>query len=302
MSGQTHNAGVSVVVPVYNGEATIAQTVEYLLTQSLTPREILIIDDGSTDKTAEILKPFANQILYTFKGNGGPASARNLGVKLASGGFVAFTDSDCLPERDWLQRLMSRFDFAEVAGVGGAVKGIDDSVIGQYVDLARLMEPAENQQGEIEYLITANACFRRDVLLAAGLFDERFRKPGGEEPALCRRIRERGFQFRFAADAVVLHHHRQTVGSFLRTLSNYGEGRFLLGQLWPDYQVRQPRKTFFRQMIAVRSLAQQFLAHARHHGTKKAMAFSALDYLRQLAFLRGYIRAGSVPRPVGSAD
>lgn len=278
------------MVPVYNGAATIAQTVERLLNQSLTPREILIIDDGSTDNTADVLKPFANQILYTFKENGGPASARNLGARLASGSFVAFTDSDCLPERDWLRLLVVGFDSEEIAGVGGAVKGIDDSLIGQYVDFARLMEPAENPSGEIEYLITANACFRREALLSAGLFDERFRKPGGEEPAVCRRIRELGFQFRFAPEAVVLHHHRQTISSFLRTLSNYGEGRFLLGQLWPDYQIQRPTRDFFRQIVAVRSLAQRASMYAGQHGAKKALAFSALDYLRQLAFLRGYLR------------
>ena len=278
------------MVPVYNGATTVAQTVECLLRQSLTPREILIIDDGSMDNTANVLKPFANQILYTFKENGGPASARNLGARLASGSFVAFTDSDCLPERDWLRLLVAGFDSDEIAGVGGTVKGIDDSLIGQYVDLTRLMEPAENPLGEIEYLITANACFRREALLAAGLFDERFRKPGGEEPAVCRRIRELGFQFGFAAEAVVLHHHRQTVSSFLRTLSNYGEGRFLLGQLWPDYQLQRPAHDFFRQMIAVRSLAQRVSSYAGQHGAKKAVAFSALDYLRQLAFLRGYLR------------
>ncbi len=290
MAEQIYNFEISVVVPVYNGVETIVQTVECLLNQNLTPREIIIIDDGSTDRTADVLKSFTNQILYTFKENGGPASARNLGVKLASSDFVAFTDSDCLPERDWLQQLVAGFDSAEVAGVGGAIKGIDDSLIGQYVDLARLMEPAENPSGEIEYLITANACFRRDVLLRADLFDERFRKPGGEEPALCRRIRERGFQFRFATDAVVLHHHRQTVSSFLRTLSNYGEGRFLLSQLWPDYQVQQPGKTFFRQMIAVRSLAQRVSAYSDKYGAKKALMFSSLDHLRQLAFLWGYLR------------
>ncbi|MFN0108595.1 MAG: glycosyltransferase family 2 protein [Blastocatellia bacterium] len=285
-----NNADVSVVVPVYNGVATIARTVECLLNQTLTPTEIIIIDDGSTDETAEVLQQFGKRISYQFKQNGGPASARNLGVTLARGSFVTFTDSDCLPDRDWLRWLVAGFDSDEIAGAGGSVKSVDDSLIGEYVDLLRLMEPAENQSGEIEYLITANACFRRDALLAVGLFDERFRKPGGEEPALCRRIRELGYEFRFAAEAVVLHHHRQTVGSFWRTFQNYGEGRFRLGQLWPDYQIQNPARTLFRQMIAVRSLARQFHAYARNLGIKKAALFALLDYLRQLAFLWGYLR------------
>lgn len=284
------NAEVSIIVPVFNGAATIANTVEHLLAQSLPPKEIIVVDDGSTDATADALKPFENQICYHFKPNGGPASARNFGARLATAEFIAFTDSDCLPDRNWLKHLLAGFDSPQIAGVGGSVKSVDDSLLGEYIDLLRVMEPAENANGEIEYLITANACFRRDALLAANLFDERFRKPGGEEPALCRRMRELGHQFRFAPKAVVQHHHRQTVGSFLRTIRNYGEGRYLLGQLWPDYRIAHPTRTFFRQMVAVRSLIRQFLAYFRRHGANKALVFSALDYLQQLAFLRGYLR------------
>ncbi len=283
----------SIVVPVFNGATTIVSTVEHLLNQSLSPKEIIVVDDGSTDDTIEVLKPFETRINYQFKPNGGPASARNFGARLATAEFIAFTDSDCLPDRNWLKNLLAGFDSPNVAGVGGSVKSVNDSLIGEYVDLLQMLEPAKNSNGEIEYLITANACFRREALLAAELFDERFRKPGGEEPALCRRMKELGHQFRSAPQAVVLHHHRQTVGSFLRTIRNYGEGRYLLGKLWPDYQIADPTRTFFRQAVAIRSLASGVLAYVRQHGVKKALAFSALDYLRQLAFLRGYLRGVS---------
>ncbi|MDX2042635.1 MAG: glycosyltransferase [Acidobacteriota bacterium] len=313
----------SIVVPVFNGAATIAETVERLFDQSLPPKEIIFVDDGSTDNTVETInrvlqknrysptKPHEENTKATFslrdsscdfvdesipevrvvtKPNGGPASARNFGARLATAEFIAFTDSDCLPDREWLKNLLAGFDSPNVAGVGGSVKSVDDSLIGEYVDLLQMLEPAKNPNGEIEYLITANACFRREALLAVELFDEHFRKPGGEEPALCRRMKELGHQFRYAPQAVVLHHHRQTVGSFLRTIRNYGEGRYLLGKLWPDYQIANPTRTFFRQAVAIRSLASGFPAYVRQHGVKKALAFSALDYLRQLAFLRGYLR------------
>lgn len=320
------NLEASIVVPVFNGAATIAETVERLFDQSLPPKEIIVVDDGSTDNTVETInrvlqknrysptKPHeentkggtvwiflretsrdlvdgtCSEVKVLCKSNGGPASARNFGARLATAEFIAFTDSDCLPDQNWLKNLLAGFDSPNVAGVGGSVKSVDDNLIGEYIDRSRLMEPAENSNGEIEYLITANACFRHEALLTAGLFDERFRKPGGEEPALCRRMKELGHQFRFAPQAVVLHHHRQTVGSFLRTIRNYGEGRYLLGKLWPDYQIANPTRTFFRQAVAIRSLASGFPAYVRQHGVKKALAFSALDYLRQLAFLRGYIR------------
>lgn len=320
------NAEVSIVVPVFNGAATIANTVKHLIAQSLPPKEIIVVDDGSTDATLSVLRSISRKQLFSStksheentkgktapfslrdsscdfvdesipevrvvtKPNGGPASARNFGARLAATEFIAFTDSDCLPDRNWLKHLLAGFDSPDVAGVGGSVKRVDDSLLGEYIDLLRVMEPAENANGEIEYLITANACFRREALLAANLFDERFRKPGGEEPALCRRLKELGYQFRFASKAVVQHHHRQTVGSFLRTIRNYGEGRYLLGQLWPDYQIARPARTFLRQMVAIRSLAGKFVTYLRQHGANKALAFSVLDYLQQLAFLRGYLR------------
>lgn len=319
------NAEISVVVPVFNSAATIADTLEHLLDQSLPPKEIIIVDDGSTDDTPKVInqvlqknrfsaKPHeehtepktarsflretpsdfvgevCSEVKVLWKLNGGPASARNFGARLAAGSLIAFTDSDCLPDRKWLNSLIGGFDSPRIAGVGGTVKSVDGSLMGEYVDLLGVLEPAENAEGEIEYLITANACFRREALLRAGLFDERFRKPGGEEPALCRRLTELGYQFRSTPEAVVLHHHRQTVSSFLRTISNYGEGRYLLGQIWPDYEINHPARNLLRQMIAVRSLMRQFPVYAKEHGAKKALAFSCLDYLRRLAFLRGYLR------------
>ena len=89
---------ISVVIPVYNGEKTIVQTIECLLRQSLAPDEIIVVDDGSTDGTRETLRKFDQRITLLTQLNSGPASARNRGVRAAKSAFVAFTDSDCLPE------------------------------------------------------------------------------------------------------------------------------------------------------------------------------------------------------------
>src|SRR5262245_31361499 len=101
-SAQTNNRpSVTVIVPVYNGARTILKTIECLLNQSLQPHEIIIVDDGSTDETEGLLCNVDPEITCLRKENGGPASARNLGIRASQTDFVAFTDSDCLPKRDW---------------------------------------------------------------------------------------------------------------------------------------------------------------------------------------------------------
>ncbi len=284
------SAAITVVVPVYNGAMTVSRTIECLLRQSLRPAEIIVVDDGSTDKTYEVLRGFDGRITCLTQANNGPASARNRGVIAARGDFVAFTDSDCLPDRDWLFNLSRGFEGDRVAGVGGSVRSADRGLTGEYVDAVGLLHPQPDESGEILYLITANACFRREVLIEAGLFNERFRKPGGEEPDLCLRVRRLGYGFRFVEQALVRHYHRQTIGSFLKTIANYGEGLYILGRLWPDYRINSPLKRLLRRLIELRSLVRRIPAYAVSYGLYRAVYFSFLDYLRQIAFLSGYLR------------
>jgi len=89
-------ATVSVVIPVYNNEAYIAAAVESVLSQSLLPTEIIVVDDGSTDGTAEALKSLRNSIKYVFQENRGEPAARNRGIREASGKYIAFLDGDDL--------------------------------------------------------------------------------------------------------------------------------------------------------------------------------------------------------------
>ena len=281
---------ISVVIPVYNGEKTVVQTVECLLRQSCRPDEIIVVDDGSTDGTREALRKFDQRIKLLAQPNSGPASARNRGVKAAKSMFVAFTDSDCLPDKDWLFNLSLGFDNERIAGVGGAVRSAIRGLTGEYVDAVRLLDPQPDKDGAIPYLITANACFRREALIEAGLFNERFRKPGGEEPDLCFRIRRLGYEFRFVEQALVHHHHRQTIKSFLKTIANYGEGLYVLGRLWPDYHIESPLRGLIRKLVALRPVIQRIPGYAARYGFSRAVYFSLLDYLRQVALLSGYLR------------
>lgn len=84
---------VSVVIPVFNRKCYLPEAIESVFNQSVPPYEVIVVDDGSTDGSAEVIKSFAS-VRYHFQPNQGVAAARNQGVRLAEGSFFAFLDSD----------------------------------------------------------------------------------------------------------------------------------------------------------------------------------------------------------------
>ncbi len=291
MAEQTGSPKVSVIVPVYNGARTIREVVNCLLKQTLPPHEIIVVDDGSTDGTAETLKEFAGQLVLLRKRNGGPASARNQGIGASSGELVAFTDSDCLPQSGWLSELVKGFDGPGVGGVGGVTKRADRGMMSEYADESHLLGHATDAEGKITTFPTANACFRKDVLVEARLFDEYFTKPGGEDVELCYKIRGLGYELRLAEEALVLHHHRRTLRAFLKTMSNYGEGQYALDVKWPERRrMTDPRRELLRSVVAARSMLKRLIVYRTRYGLKRAALFSFVDHYGHAAYAWGYLR------------
>ena len=97
---------VSVVIPVYNGERFLGEAIDSIRAQSYRPLEIIVVDDGSTDGTARVAKSYS-PVVYVYQANSGQAAARNHGVELASGEFLAFLDADDVWMPDKLSRQMA---------------------------------------------------------------------------------------------------------------------------------------------------------------------------------------------------
>lgn len=290
MIDSKRNTKVSVVVPVYNRGHGIEATVKRLLSQSFAPHEIIVVDDGSTDDTPEVLKRFGTQITVLRKENGGPASARNCGIRAASGEFIAFTDSDALPDKEWLRNLLKGFDSPRVAGVGGIVRGINKGLLSEYADLRRLYDAGRDETGGIAYFATCNASFRRHAIHEAGLFDERFPKPGGEDDELCYRIKLLGYELKAVDDAIVLHHHK-SFRNLLKAQSNYGEGAYIIGSIWPERRWRgSPRKGLVACLLSMLMVVNKSSVYRPKYSLPKSVAFSFLDRAQFLAATWGYLR------------
>ena len=109
MMNTATNPTVSVIIPAYNAAPWIAETIDSVLNQTFKDFEVIVVDDGSTDATAEVVASYKPQVQYLYKNNGGPSSARNTGICAACGRYIAFLDADDLWLPEKLQIQMQLF-------------------------------------------------------------------------------------------------------------------------------------------------------------------------------------------------
>lgn len=240
---------ISVIIPIYNQKEVFSNNLTAWQEQSYSKDlyEIIIVNDGSLDGLesfiVSVVKESVVSIRYFHQLHQGPAAARNLGMRHAKGAIVAFSDADCRPFQDWVNEIVRGYTDDIIAGIGGTTQaGVTGSIVSQYCAYVRMNEVPDRKNGEITYLITANASFRKDYLLAIGGFDERYAWAGGEDPELCYRLRQKGYFFKHNRKAIVVNSHKGSVSALAKTFFFYGMGAAFLGlskfSQWDFYSVR----------------------------------------------------------------
>jgi len=216
---------VSVIIPAYNAETTLAECIEACLAQTYPDTEVIVVDDGSTDATSRIARGFP--VHYVRQDNRGPAAARNRGAVVAKGAVLAFTDADCVPEPDWLERLLGRFKEGVVA-VGGTY-----GIANPEAPLAKMIHAEialrhDRFEADIDFLGSFNVAYRREAFDAVGGFDERFSRASAEDNDLAYRLHDAGGRLVLVKDAVVRHYHPARMGPYLLTQMRHGYWRMKL--------------------------------------------------------------------------
>ena len=218
---------VSVVVCSYNGGETLDQCLRSLLDLDYPDYEVILVDDGSTDNTREIVARFPD-VEVVHQANQGLSVARNVGLRASTGSIVAYTDSDCFAHPDWLSHLVDQLQRSGAAAVGGPNLPPGDGWLAACID-ASPGQPTHVLEGDqvAEHIPGCNMAFRRDALEAIHGFDQEYRK-AGDDVDVCWRLQETGWWITFAPSAFVWHHRRATPSKYLRQQAGYGEAEALL--------------------------------------------------------------------------
>lgn len=220
---------MSVVVPVRNRQDAIGACIEALLAQEHAHREILVVDNGSTDGTRDVIQRYPVTLLVEREIETSYA-ARNLGIRHAKGEIVAFIDSDCIAAPGWLAHLLPPFDDANVGAVVGCIADAPPQSLAEQFT-ARIQPFARPDCGGLKTLLTANVAIRRNALERLNLFDAHL--PTAGDVDLGWRIQLRlGLTIAEAPEAVVWHSHRTTMRDVFAQYRRYGASEILLSTLY----------------------------------------------------------------------
>ncbi|MGH7900182.1 MAG: glycosyltransferase, partial [Thermodesulfobacteriota bacterium] len=199
---------ISVIICTFNGSKTVGDALEALSRLDYAKYEVLIVNDGSNDKTEGIAKEYVQK--FGFKiittENRGLSNARNTGLESASGEIVAYMDDDARPDPQWLSYLALSFINTRHVGIGGpniAPEG-DGTVADCVAHAPGNPSHVLISDQEAEHIPGCNMAYRREALLAVGGFDPQF-KIAGDDVDICWRLKQRGWTLGFSPSATVWH-------------------------------------------------------------------------------------------------
>jgi glycosyltransferase involved in cell wall biosynthesis len=236
---------IRVVVPVRNGTATLTRCLDGLLGQSLRADEVIVVDNGSTDGTAELAAAHPLGAHVIREDRPGSYAARNAGIAAAGlTDVLAFTDADCVPNGQWLSAAAEAIARGNDLVAGRVTPIVSDEPslwekfdAGHHVDQRKYVET-------LGFGATANLVVRGAVFKAVGTFDPSLRSGGDRE--FCRRATEAGFLLGYAPDAVVGHRSRTSLRETWQLHRRLGAGlhdlskRGLQPPAWRDNQMLLP--------------------------------------------------------------
>jgi glycosyltransferase involved in cell wall biosynthesis len=207
---------ISVIIPSYNSEDTIQKCLDSLKNQSYQGSCEIILVDSSIDKTPQIVtNNYPDIRLIHLDNKTDPGTARNIGIREAEGGILAFTDSDCVPSQDWLERISTAHQLAYRI-VGGVVKNgnadHDDVALAGYMAEFREFLPKQLKR-EVAHVPTCNISYKKQVFLDYGSFQGQY-YPQEDMVYNCRLV-EKGEKILLDPAIKVSHIHRSSLREFL---------------------------------------------------------------------------------------
>ena len=190
--------------------------------------EVIVVNDGSRDRTLEIAESYPYCRIIS-QPNKGLSAARNVGAEAATGEIVAYTDSDCVADPDWLTYLVAKMETSGLAACGGPnFPPPEDSLVPAAVAVAPGGPTHVLLSDEVaEHIAGCNMAFRRETLLGLGGFDPVYRA-AGDDVDICWRFQDAGYVIGFSPAAIVWHFRRNTVRAYCNQQRGYGKAEALV--------------------------------------------------------------------------
>jgi len=222
----------SVVVPAFNAEATLGACLDSLANLNYPDYETIVVDDGSSDSTAEVAARAGVRVLRAE--HRGLAAARNSGIEAAAGSCVAFIDADARADSDWLYHLVETFTRRDAAAAGGPNFAPPPASARAAAIAAAPGQPREVRAGDdtLEQVCGCNMIVNKIAAQAAGGFDPMF-TAAGDDVDFSWRLAERKLTIANAPAAVVIHERRPTLAAYVQQQRGYGRGEGLLFRKYP---------------------------------------------------------------------
>jgi glycosyltransferase involved in cell wall biosynthesis len=292
MSSPIFNFSVSVVIPAYNAEGQIGRAIESVLKQTQPAEEIIVVDDGSTDRTAEVVKEHGDAVTYLYQKNAGAAAARNRGIETARSEWIAFLDSDdtYAPRKLERQADLMRANPDLVWCYGNY--HVEDHEVGRSRLAHNPDEASERLRGRSffeDYLAAFSANFpahtntmliRRSVLREVGGF--RPDLPWGQDTDLALRMAYRYPRVGYTPHCLAFHHFRCPGGIAHTHRYNVSERRRFL-ETHLELSARFGRRPAFEacaRLLLVRWVRQLFEGADPHEVVEMVRAFRTLIPVR----------------------
>ena len=279
---------ISFLTPVYEAEATLSAALAHILAQE-TERsfEVVVVDDGSRDRSLEIAREVAAtdpRVTVLSKENGGEASALNVAWAASRGHYVAIVEGDVEPAPDWLETCLAVLEAeADVWAVGGYLETpAEDSWIARLAGY-EIERKFASKPREAKHLTSANVLYRGEAFALAGPFDERLVN-ASLDSVFNGKLAKAGKRLVYEAKARVRHHYKATAWSYIRR--QYAYARFRVHNEVLDLY---PADRFLAAHVFLAALATLLIALAPLGllltGTPRLAAFTTGPALLLLAFL-----------------
>lgn len=225
-------SNISIVIPVKDNQTGITRLIDALLANTAPehyPLEVIIVDNNSQDPViTQDQSKFSVRVVCCKRP--GPAAARNTGAAIASGEWLLFLDSDCIPTATTISGYLTG-STSYIAFAGGVSAYSENTLSRYYISQEILIPPEANDSVRIrpDYLVTANCLVYRQAFKQVAGFDETFDLAGGEDIDLAFRLLEVG-ELQYQFDSVVLHEFTDSLSDFIVRFYRYGIGNALVAK------------------------------------------------------------------------